>query len=135
MSYKITDRCKGCDDCAQICPVMAITGEMKEKHEIDPNRCIDCGACSHVCEYEGILDENGKACKFLPKEQWKKPVVDTKLCDGCGICAEECPVYCLEIVPGEENPLHSISVLKDPEVCHGCGVCERHCPIGAIKMK
>ena len=135
MAYKITDKCNGCDDCAQLCPVRAISGEMKEQHEIDPNRCIDCGACSHICEYESILDNEGKACKFIPKEQWKKPVVDTKLCDGCGICAEECPVYCLEIVPGEENPLHSISVLKDPEVCHGCGVCERHCPIGAIKMK
>ena len=128
MAYKITDRCKGCDDCAQICPVMAISGEMKEPHQIDPNRCIDCGACSHVCEYEGILDSEGKACKFIPKEKWKKPVVDTKLCDGCGICVEECPAYCLELVDG-------VSTLTDTEKCHACGMCEKHCPIQAITMK
>ena len=57
MSHKITDKCKGCDDCAEICPVRAITGEMKEMHEIDPNRCIDCGACCNVCEYESIRDQ------------------------------------------------------------------------------
>ena len=56
MAYKITDKCNGCDDCAQLCPVRAISGEMKEQHEIDPNRCIDCGACCHICEYESILD-------------------------------------------------------------------------------
>lgn len=135
MAYKITDRCKGCDDCAQICPVMAISGEMKEQHEIDPNRCIDCGACSHVCEYEGILDNEGKACKFVPREQWKKPVVDPKICDGCGICVEECPTFCLEVQQTEPGSIRSISVLVDPDVCHGCGICERHCPVAAIKLK
>ena len=134
MSYKITDKCKGCDDCAQICPVMAITGEMKEQHEIDPNRCIECGACSLVCEYEGILDPEGKACKFVPKENRKKPVVDTKACDGCGICVEECPTFCLGITPREDG-VGGYSSLTDPELCHGCGVCERHCPIAAIKLK
>ena len=128
MAYKITDRCKGCDDCAQICPVMAIAGEMKEKHEIDPNRCIDCGACSIVCEYEGILDTKGKPCKFVPEDKRKKPAVDEKSCDGCGLCAEECPVSCLEIING-------ISTLVNPEACHGCGVCERRCPIEAVKLK
>lgn len=135
MAYKVSDRCKGCDDCAQICPVMAISGDMKEQHEIDPNRCIDCGACSQVCEYEVILDSEGKACKFVPKEQWKKPVVDTNVCDGCGICAEECPTFCLEVEPAEEGAIHSVSVLARPDDCHGCGVCVRHCPIAAIKLK
>lgn len=135
MAYKITDKCNGCDDCAQLCPVRAISGEMKEQHEIDPNRCIDCGACSHICEYESILDNEGKACKCIPKEQWKKPFVDTTVCDGCGICEEDCPAYCIDIIPNEKNPIHNVSFLARPEDCHGCGVCERHCPIDAITMK
>ena len=101
----------------------------------DPNRCIDCGACSHICEYESILDNEGKACKFIPKEQWKKPVVDTTVCDGCGICEEDCPAYCIDIIPNEKNPIHNVSFLARPDDCHGCGVCERHCPIDAISMK
>lgn len=128
MAYKVTDKCDGCDECAQICPMAASSGNMKEKHEIDPNRCIDCGACKNVCEYEALLDENGVRCKYTPKEKWKKPSVDTNLCDGCGICAEECPAYCLEIVDG-------VSTLTDTELCHGCGMCEKHCPIRAITMK
>ena len=128
MAYKITDRCKGCDDCAQVCPVMAITGDMKEKHEIDPERCIDCSACSIVCEYEGILDDKGNPCKFVPAEKRKKPAVDEKTCDGCGLCVEECPVNCLGIVGG-------VSTLVNAEACHGCGVCERRCPIEAVKLK
>ena len=57
MAYKITDKCNGCDDCAQLCPVRAISGEMKEQHEIDPNRCIDCGTCAGVCPSEAIKPE------------------------------------------------------------------------------
>lgn len=128
MAYKTSDKCKGCDECAQICPVRAVSGEMKELHEIDPNRCIDCGACSKVCEYQSIHDNEGKLCKFVPKEQWKKPVVDANLCNGCGLCVEDCPAYCMDIVDG-------VSVLVDAEVCHGCGVCERRCPVQAISLK
>ena len=54
MAYKITDKCNGCDDCAQLCPVRAISGEMKEQREIDPNRCIDCGACVDECPSSAI---------------------------------------------------------------------------------
>lgn len=99
MSHKITDKCKGCDDCAEICPVRAITGEMKEMHEIDPNRCIDCGACCNVCEYESIRDQFDRPTKYTPKENWKKPVIDAKLCNGCSLCVEDCPAYALEITP------------------------------------
>ncbi len=55
MAYKITDKCNGCDDCAQLCPVRAISGEMKEQHEIDPNRCIDCGSCYKECPHHAIF--------------------------------------------------------------------------------
>jgi len=136
MAYKVTDKCKGCDECAQICPTKASSGEMKEKHEIDPNRCIDCGACVNVCEYEALVDQFGKACKYTPKEKWKKPVVDEALCDGCSICVEECPANCLEIIiPEGKGEAHGVSHLTDTELCHGCGMCERHCPIEAITLK
>ena len=128
MAYSITNKCEGCDDCKTVCPVMAINGEMKEQHEIDPNRCIECGACGRVCEKEGILDPDGNPCKFVPREKWQKPVVDEKVCDGCGLCVEDCPEYCLAIENG-------ISVLADKDACHGCGICVRRCPIEAIKLK
>lgn len=135
MAYKITERCKGCDDCNQICPVMAISGEMKEQHEINPHRCIECGACSRVCEYESVLDPQGKACKFVPAEKRKKPVFDNELCTGCSLCVENCPSYCLEISePKERGDIKTFAVMVRPDDCISCGLCEKNCPIMAVKM-
>lgn len=53
---KITDKCVGCTRCAKICPVEAISGELKEKHEIDPETCIKCGLCAETCKVKGAID-------------------------------------------------------------------------------
>lgn len=73
MAYKITDKCKGCEDCVKICDRKAISGEMKKQHTIDPALCDDCGKCNGICEYESILDERGKVCKYKdPNKSGKK---------------------------------------------------------------
>ena len=46
MKYKITDKCIGCSACSRVCPVSAISGELKKKFEIDPEKCIKCGKCA-----------------------------------------------------------------------------------------
>ncbi len=135
MAYSITNKCEGCDDCTQICPVRAISGEMKEQHEINPDRCIECGACGRVCEKEGILDQNGKPCKFIPAEKRPKPTVDTSLCTGCGMCVEACPTYCLEISrPKEQGDIKTYAVMVRPDDCISCGHCVDNCPIMAVKI-
>ena len=79
-------------------------------------------------EKEGILDPDGTPCKFIPREKWQKPEIDSKVCDGCGLCIEDCPAYCLALEKG-------VSVLTDKDACLGCGICVRRCPIQAIKLK
>ena len=69
MAYKITDKCKGCEDCVKVCTRKAISGEMKKQHTIDPALCDDCGECNGICEYESILDNRGKRCKYIPPEK------------------------------------------------------------------
>ena len=54
-TLKITDACKGCTKCARNCPVGAITGEKKQKHVIDVNKCIKCGACMETCKFNAIV--------------------------------------------------------------------------------
>jgi len=55
ITYEITDACNGCTLCARMCPVNAVNGHKKERHNIDPHLCIRCGACYDGCNYDAII--------------------------------------------------------------------------------
>ena len=56
VSYSIiADKCKGCTKCARNCPVGAITGTIKNPHEINQAACIKCGACIDNCPFGAIV--------------------------------------------------------------------------------
>ncbi|MBP7310182.1 MAG: NADH-quinone oxidoreductase subunit NuoF [Candidatus Cloacimonetes bacterium] len=46
--------CRGCTLCKRVCPVGAISGEVKQAHKIDPLICIKCRACVNTCKFKAI---------------------------------------------------------------------------------
>ena len=54
LNYTITDKCRGCTACVKVCPVNAISGVVKERHVIDPTKCIKCGSCMEKCRFGAI---------------------------------------------------------------------------------
>ena len=58
IEYKIIkDKCRGCTLCARNCPVDAISGSVKQPHEIDTAKCIKCGKCYSSCKFDAIIKE------------------------------------------------------------------------------
>ena len=70
MSYVITDACIGTKDrsCVDVCPVDCIhdDGDVDQILYIDPDECIDCGACEPACPVSAIF-----ALDDLP-EKWSE---------------------------------------------------------------
>jgi len=68
MTFVVTSNCQRCrfTDCVEVCPVDAFHGD-EEMLYIDPDACIDCGACVPECPVEAIYEEGA-----LPPEedQW-----------------------------------------------------------------
>ena len=75
MPFIITEPCVGTKDtaCVEVCPVDCIHPTKEEAGfegadmlYIDPDECIDCGACEPACPVEAIFEQDA-----LPEDQTK----------------------------------------------------------------
>ena len=60
MAYVITSKCVGvCDTaCVKVCPCDCILGPVDGQMVIDPDDCIDCGACMQECPVDAIVPDD-----------------------------------------------------------------------------
>ena len=130
MTYIVKDECIKCKltDCVEVCPVDCFY-EGENMLVINPDECIDCGACEPECPntaiYEGAEDwryKDGTSLKgdiVLPNgknvnaEEFQMPISDefyfiaSDKCTECkGFheepqCAAVCPVDCC--IPDDNN--------------------------------
>ena len=81
MAYVVTDNCTDCrfTDCVEVCPVDCFYGDATMMY-INPDECIDCGACEPACPVEAIY-----AADDLPadKAAWEK--INADRCEAGGL--------------------------------------------------
>jgi NAD-dependent dihydropyrimidine dehydrogenase PreA subunit len=78
MAYYIVEPCIDIKDkaCVEVCPVDCIhptDGEGEPMLYIDPDECIDCGACEPECPVEAIFAEED-----VPEDQQRFIEINTK---------------------------------------------------------
>ena len=75
----------------------------------------------------------GRVTRLLSKGEFSvEPLfalVDTALCNSCGICATRCPYLAITVDKKKKTPAH-----VNPVLCKGCGTCAADCPQDAIEM-
>jgi ferredoxin len=71
MTHIITSLCLRDSGCVDVCPVDCIVpGKPSDQwpwYYIDPDTCIDCGACIPECPYEAIFTEEEVPADFIAK--------------------------------------------------------------------
>ena len=91
MTHVVTGNCKGCrfTDCVLVCPVDCFYGDDKMLY-INPDECIDCGACVAECPVEAIFHIDD-----VPEDQQPWIEINADKCESeetTNICEKEEPL-------------------------------------------
>ena len=94
MTFVVTDNCQRCrfTDCVTVCPVDCFHAD-EEMLYIDPDECIDCGACEPECPVEAIFEESD-----LPDDQKKWIEINAQKAPDLPVITEKGDPY-----PGAED--------------------------------
>ncbi len=61
----------------------------------EARRCLSCGNCFECDNCFGVCPDNA-VVKLGPGQRYR---IDLDYCEGCGICAQECPCGAIDMVP------------------------------------
>jgi ferredoxin len=88
MTYVVADPCVKCKytDCVAVCPVDCFY-EGKNSLAINPDECIDCGACEPECPTTAIFEESELPAKWSVYAEINALVSGAKPADKCNTTA------------------------------------------------
>ncbi len=93
-----------------------------------------CNCCGCCCEAMIGLRKYGALMPIHSTNYQPRVVVE--LCNGCGKCANICPVEAMTLVSANDPRKPNKRKAKlDAEVCLGCGVCVRVCPTEGLLLE
>ncbi len=94
MTYVVTGNCERCrfTDCVTVCPVECFHGDDTMLY-IDPDECIDCGACEPECPVHAIFEDSE-----VPEEEEKWIAINEEKAAGLPVIAEK-----IDPLPGAEE--------------------------------
>ena len=129
------NKCVGCGECLNVCPVEAIELNGPNPIKIKDN-CVYCGKCVEQCQFDaiGAYDDYFYskdtdlyyARSYLHNQRVGDFSLSDEKCQACAICAKNCPVEALT--------LNNDKIEFDSEKCIYCRTCEAICPLDAIRI-
>ncbi len=118
--------------------IMGLTGkvrllELAAKRGLCPEKydavqCVGCSPDEVKCG-DFIPPDTAKGKKFdlIPPFLQPRPIIDKKICRGCGMCVESCPEQTIVMKNGKAFIKH--------EKCIRCYCCQELCTFKAVKIK
>ncbi|HYA01330.1 MAG TPA: FAD-dependent oxidoreductase [Candidatus Binatia bacterium] len=98
--------------------------------DIDPARCVGCGACVAACPFDAIRlaeREPGEQRPDSVRADAPLATVDAETCRGCGICAASCPELAIAHPLDDRTLMMRLETLIDgaehPVVGFACAEC------------
>jgi ferredoxin len=160
--HKMGHMGRACDAPMDICMTFNSTARSLIKHgvarEVGANECMEllqkaidhnlvqfgenvrkevsfmCNCCGCCCE--AMLASKRFATLHPVATTNFLPEIEDELCNGCGKCAEVCPVEAMGMVSAGHPQKPKLKKARvNEELCLGCGVCIRQCRTGAAKLK
>lgn len=122
--------CAGFGDCVKACRFDALE-IVQGTAKVNPDKCVGCTACVHVCPQELPVIVPYKGAKMVPCASKDDPEVRKQLCwvgcIGCGDCVDNCPDGLIHLEDGR--------AVIEPDRCEDCNICSYVCPNGVITAR